>query len=384
MHVIDSLGTGGAEEGVRKLLSGLDSSVFEQIVCTVAPSPEIDPKTGARVISLNQSSSEKKKTLVVQLKRVFDQERPDIVHSRNWGAIEAVPAARMARVSAVVHSEHGLEFSTYRHQPWRRKLLRRFCFSLADRVFTVSHGLSAYYAKQLRVAEARIGVIPNGVDTERFRFQKQIRNVARQKLGADARTLVVGTVGRLDPIKDHRTLFEAVDLLLTEGIPVRLVIVGDGPERKALEADAQARGLLFQRTTFVGEISEVVSELNGFDVFVLSSLAEGMPNALLEAMSVGLACVATRAGGNPELIQDESSGLLFEASDAKALAAHLRALAMNPQRRQDLGDNARKRVENNFSLHRMLSNYTHLYAETLKKGAESTVVDYLPFRTWQG
>jgi sugar transferase (PEP-CTERM/EpsH1 system associated) len=366
MHVIDSLGMGGTEEGVRKLLAGLDPSAFEQTVCTVAPSPEVDAKSGSRVISLGRSNGERK-LLVGKMKAVFERERPHVVHSRNWGAIEAVVAARMAGVGTVVHSEHGLELPTYRRQPWRRNVIRRLCFTWADRVFAVSGTLRTYYAQQLWMAESRMGVIANGVDTEKFRRQEEIRRITRRKLGADADTLVIGTVGRLDPVKDHRTVFQAVDSFLTMALPVQLVIVGEGPERRALEAEIQARTSLARRTSFVGETSNIVSQLNSFDIFVLPSLAEGMSNALLEAMSVGVACVATRVGGNSELVEEGSSGLLFEAGDWKMLAAHLKTLALDPELRRDLGRRARRRVENCFSLDRMLSQYAHMYEGLLDR-----------------
>ncbi len=383
MHVIDSLGTGGTEEGIRKLLSGLDPAAFEQIVCTVAPSPQTEAKTGTRVISLGRSGGGRQ-MLVGKLKRVFERERPHIVHSRNWGAIEAIVAARMAGVRTVIHSEHGLESSTYRRQPWRRNVMRQLCFACADRVFAVSDSLRAYYAQQLWIGKNRMRVIPNGVDTKRFRPQEDVRHAARQKLGVGPDTLVIGTLGRLDPIKDHRTLFQAADLLLTFGVPVQLVVVGDGAERKALEADMKTRNLLATQTVFVGETTDTVSQLNSFDVFVLPSLAEGMSNALLEAMSVGVPCVATRVGGNPELVEEGSSGLLFEPGDATRLAAHLKSLALNPQYRHDLGGNARRRAEERFSLHRMLSNYTQLYEEALgKKHGDSANPIYMPSaRAW--
>jgi glycosyltransferase involved in cell wall biosynthesis len=273
IHVVDSFGTGGTENGIRKLLTGLDSSIFEQTVCTNAPSSPSETKTGARMISVG-SPQGGRQLLVGRLKRVFDRERPDIVHSRNWGAIEAIVAARSAGVRAVIHSEHGLESSTYRRQPWRRKLIRRLCFTWADRVFAVSQGLRAYYARQLRIAEGRMSVIPNGVDTERFRPHADVRFAARLKLGGGPDTLVIGTVGRLDPIKGHRTLFDAAELLVASGIPVQIVIVGDGPERKALESDVQARPSLAGRTVFVGETNDVAAQLNSFDIFVLPSLAE--------------------------------------------------------------------------------------------------------------
>jgi glycosyltransferase involved in cell wall biosynthesis len=136
---------------------------------------------------------------------------------------------------------------------------------------------------------------------------------------------------------------------------------------------------------FVGGTNDVVSQLNSFDIFVLPSLAEGMSNALLEAMSVGLPCIATRVGGNPELVEGGSSGLLFGAGDAGMLATQLKSVALDRLYRRHLGSNARKRVEDCFSLHRMLSNYTQLYEEAMEKkpDASSAVLPYVPAaRTW--
>ncbi len=235
MHVVDSFGTGGTEAGIRKLLAGLDHAAFEQIVCTVAPlrQAEMDPAASmdARVISIGHPGGGRQ-VLVGKLNRVFNRERPDIVHSRNWGTIEAIVAARLAGVRAVVHSEHGLESTTYRRQPWRRNIIRRFSFHWADKVFAVSRSLRDYYAQQLRIDEQRIDVIPNGVDTDRFRSSNDIRLAMRQHLAVRPNTVLIGTVGRLDPVKDHRTLFRAVDSISLLGLPIQLVIVGDGASEK--------------------------------------------------------------------------------------------------------------------------------------------------------
>jgi len=383
IHVVHSLGTGGTEEGVRKLLVGLDSRRFEQIVCSVAPAPAIEPRSGARVISLGHIA-DKKGFFIRKLEHIFRRECPDIVHSRNWGAIEAIPAARLAGVKAVIHSEHGLEASMHRRQPLRRNVVRRLCFCLADRVFTVSLGLRAFYVEQLRIPADRILVLPNGVDIDRFRLQLEARSAMRQALNVSPETLVVGIVGRLDLVKDHRTLFEGVERVVSEGLPLRLIIVGNGPERMALEEHVRRRSLISSRTTFVGETSDVALQLNSFDVFALPSLAEGMSNALLEAMAVGVAPVATRVGGNSELIEEGVSGLLFEVGDAKTLADHLRVLASDAELRRSLGLNARKRVEHAFSLRRMLNNYACLYEETIGNGkADSATLNSVPaVRAW--
>jgi sugar transferase (PEP-CTERM/EpsH1 system associated) len=365
MHVVRSLGTGGTEEGVRKLLAGLDRDTFEQTVCTVVAGPVVEPQTGARMVNLGRSAGASG-FLVPDLIRVLIREQPHIVHSRNWATIEAVPAARLARIHGVVHSEHGLDVQTMSDQPWRRNMFRHFCFSWADCVFAVSQGLKDYYARQLRRSAERMRVVPNGVDTEHFRPDPAARRELRERLGVSTDTLVVGTVSRLDPVKDHRSLFQAAELSLSQGTRLHLVIVGDGIERAALERDVQGCPLLRQRTLFVGEVRNVTQWINSFDVFALPSLAEGMSNTLLEAMAVGVPPIATRVGGNPDVIEEGRSGLLFEAGDIQTLATCLRALALDPKRRQDLGTHARQRVKSCFSLQVMLRNYSQLYDQVLR------------------
>jgi sugar transferase (PEP-CTERM/EpsH1 system associated) len=360
MHVVHSLGVGGTEEGVRKLLVGLDSSVFEQVVCTVLAGASRDPETGTRVVNLGRSPGHIG-FLVPDLTRVFARERPQIVHSRNWGTIEAIPAARLARVSGVVHSEHGLDVHSMNGQPWRRRALRRLCFRWADRTFAVSRGLRDHYVTQLGVPANRLAIIANGVDTRRFRPDPAARAEVREYLCADESTLVVGTVGRLDPVKGHGILLRAAELAFSRGVRLKVVIIGDGPGRAALQEQVRSSPMLHERTVLAGEILDVPRWLNSFDVFVLPSLAEGMSNTLLEAMAVGIAPLASRVGGNPEVIEEGRSGLLFEAGDSEALAAHLKILALDATWRQQLGRNARQRVDALFSLQRMLQNYERMY-----------------------
>lgn len=366
MHVVHSLGVGGTEEGVRKLLLGLDPNVFEQVVCSVLSGPGRDPQTDTRVINLGRAPG-RIGFLVPDLTRVFSRERPQIVHSRNWGTIEAVPAARLARVSAVVHSEHGLDVHSMGGQPWRRRALRCLCFRWANRAFTVSRGLRDHYVTQLGVAANRLGIIPNGVNTARFQPDLVSRTEVREYLRADDSTLVVGTVSRLDPVKGHGILLRAAELAVSRGVRLKVVIIGDGPGRSSLHEHVKNSPLLRDRTVLAGEIHDVPRWLNSFDVFALPSLAEGMSNTLLEAMAVALPPVASRVGGNPEVIEEGRSGLLFEAGDSEALAGHLKTLALDAQWRRQLGGNARRRVETSFSLQRMLQNYAQMYLEVLQR-----------------
>ena len=185
----------------------------------------------------------------------------------------------------------------------------------------------------------------------------------RASLGIAPDTVVAGTVSRLDPVKDHRTLLRAMEVVVAQQPNMVLIIVGDGPERAGLQAEVDSRPVLRKLVHFVGESADVPAWLNSFDVFVLPSLSEGMSNTLLEAMAVGVVPVATCVGGNPEVVENERSGLLFPAGDHVALAARLQQLAGDSARRQSLAFGARRRIESCFSLERMLANYAQMYCE---------------------
>jgi len=172
---------------------------------------------------------------------------------------------------------------------------------------------------------------------------------------------VVGALGRIVAIKDYPTLLHAAEELLTRGIDVHVLIVGSGPELAALRELVRASRQLSDRVVFTGVCDDIPGLLNTMDVFVLPSISEGMSNTLLEAMASGLPVVATDVGGNPEIVENERSGLLFRPGDVKALADRLARLAGDEMLRSELGNAARHRANETFSLGRMTENYTQLY-----------------------
>jgi sugar transferase (PEP-CTERM/EpsH1 system associated) len=358
MHVIRSLETAGMENIVRKIVSDLNPNRFEQTVCTIVgrhdpvPFPTVclgrDPNRAA--------------FLVPQFAKIFSKLRPDVVHSRNWAAIEAVPAARLAGVPIIVHSEHGRDVQTMGRQPWRRRWLRRRCFSIATRVFCVSDELKQYYSRELGVSADGLEVIHNGVDLGHFHPDEGVRSAMRAGLGIGPDTLLVGAVARLDPVKDHASLLRAADLALQSGLDLEVVIVGDGPSRPLLEKLLTENPRLSARVRLAGHANNIAEWLNSFDVFTLLSLSEGMSNTLLEAMATGIVPIATRVGGNPEVIEDGTSGLLVRPGDAEAISRCLLRLGENPEWRKQLAANARQQVATRFSVQRMLQRYEEMYA----------------------
>lgn len=364
MHVVDNLRRGGLENGVANLLTRLDPARFEHIVCAVrglGPNADRLTAAGVQVVPLFESGSESRFQVPLLVKAIRKYQ-PDIVHSRNWAAIEAVVAARVARATAVVHSEHGFEADIAAAEPRRRIWFRRIAFELATRVLSVSYQLRTLHASRTGFSAERITVIHNGVDRTRFFPDAQIRQRTRSQLGLRDDELCIGCVANLLPVKDHMTLLRAAERMAEGRSDWRLLLVGEGFLRPTLEAFVAGNPLLRNRVQFLGPSSEVPNFLRALDVFVLPSLAEGICNSLLEAMSTGLAVIATAVGGNPEIVVDGESGLLFQARDVDTLTQRLLTVKDQPDLRQRLGQGAIERVRDEFSIDAMVQAYHDLYS----------------------
>jgi sugar transferase (PEP-CTERM/EpsH1 system associated) len=363
MHVLESLGVGGGvETGVAHLIEGMDRQRFEHILCAVFPvGPWIERFRIAPMVPLEQP----RKRLSVQvgpLSRAIRQMNPDIVHSRNWGALEAVIAARWVRCCRVIHSEHGVEVDPA-SEPKGRAWFRRVSFEMADRVFSVSHQLRDSLARCTGFSARKIGVIHNGVEIARFRREPAVRRRFRTELGLSEREFAIGCVGRLSRIKDYPTILRAAEQFEQFCPAWRLLILGEGTERQELEKLVTATAVLQRRVCLLGASDRVADFLNAIDVYVLPSIREGISNSLLEAMAASLPVVATNTGGNPELVVDGESGILFPVGDSERLAELLRGLYNQPETREQLGTQALARVRRQFSLDSMISKYEHLYQE---------------------
>jgi len=360
LHLVDSLGKGGLENGMVNLLGRLDPLRFEHVVCAIR---ELGANAGqlpepVRLVCLDRQAGSRVQTPAMV--RVIREFRPQVVHSRNWGAIEGVFAARWSGSCAVIHGEHGLTVDAAAREPQRRIWMRRLAYGLAHRVVAVSGQLRAHHAARTGFAAERITVIHNGVDTRRFRPDLETRERVRRELGLPDGEFCIGCVGNLLPVKDHMTLLRAMGEFAQESRAWRLLLIGEGPERPALEAfvnRAEWRG----RVCLLGSSNRVAELLQAIDAYVLPSVFEGISNALLEAMASGIPAIATAVGGNPEVIIDGVSGLLFPAGDSGRLAGHLRALEAQPEMRQRLGREARRRVAEEFSIDSMAGKYADLY-----------------------
>jgi sugar transferase (PEP-CTERM/EpsH1 system associated) len=357
MHVVYALQPGGMELGVVKLVNGLDPLRVQSAICSTRQAGILKQQVSPRVPLFELHGRRGNDVrLVWRLYRLFRREHPDIVHTHGWGTVlEGLIAARLAGVAAVVHGEHGtLQVRAY------QRLLQRVAWSAANRVLSVSSRLAERMTSEMRVDAGRITTIRNGVDLERFRPGN--RADARASLALKDRSVIVGTVGRLVPVKDHATLLEAVALLRRRGIDAKFVLSGDGPLNASIRARASALGIS-DNVHLLGHREDVETVLAALDVFVLSSLSEGLSNTILEAMAMGLPVVATRVGGADELVRDGLTGVLVPPHAPREMADGLAQLLQDGQARQAMGAAGRARVEAEFALSVMVARYEALYMD---------------------
>lgn len=376
LHVISYMGRGGAEMGILKLIEGLGKSQFEQRICTTRGfnADFVRSKLSGDKVYVAGSADLKLQFPLFRLARIMREYRPHIVHSRNWGGLEAVVAAKLAGVPVVVHSEHGYEVDMFAGLPLRQRLFRKMAYGMADAVFALTRELRDFHSRQAWIHPQRMGVIYNGVDTKRFAPCTKTRIATRAEFGFPPDSFVVGSVGRLVPIKDYLTLLKAAAKLKESGIDVRVLLVGSGPERAKLQKAAS--DWLDGRVLFAGDSDRIPEMLNTMDTFVLPSLGEGMSNTVLEAMASGLPVIATKVGGNPEIVDDGRTGWLFTPGDVQWLADKLKVLASDRALIHRVGTAARERAIESFSLDRMLENYRSFYLDlAARRGIAATRMD---------
>jgi len=364
MHVVYGLGRGGIQTGLENLLGRLDRDCFEHIVCALRPPidhPMCQGLAGlARVMCLRTTESSSR-FQVAAIVRAIREVKPDIVHSRNWGCIETVPAARWAGSCAIVHGEHGFDSGQVGGEPRRRAWFRRAAFEMADRVLAVSYQTRALHAQQTGFPARRITVIHNGVNERLFFPDPASRARIRAELGIAEGEFCIGSVANLAPVKDLMTTLRAVAELAGTVKDWRCLILGEGPERSKLEAFIDEHPEWKCRVSLPGLTRRIPEMLNAMDAFVLSSVTEGICNSLLEAMATGLPVVVTNTGGNPEIVVDGQSGFLFPVGGVQQLVEKLIALRNRRDLRLELGQQAVRRMREEFSLESMAQNYDRVY-----------------------
>ena len=377
LHVIHHLHVGGMENGVVNLINHLPADRYRHAVACIEDYSDFRhriARTDVEVIALHRSTigTWRLRHALYQLCRRL---RPSLVHSRNQSGLDALAPARLAGVPTCIHGEHGWDVDNLAGKRWKPALLRRLHSPLVGRYVVVSEDLRQFLVERIGIDPARIVRIYNGVDTGRF--QPGAKAYAHRVPGEyrESGRVLIGCIGRLQPVKDHATLLRGFSRLVCSrpGMRerVRLAIIGDGPLLPELQSLAGSLGIA-NVTWFSGALDKIEEILPAFDVFTLPSLNEGISNTVLEAMACGIPVVATAVGGTTELVKDNVCGRLFRPCDDAALAQLLDDYVMDGMRREADGMRARQMAVDRFSLSRMLASYGTLYDLCTDRGGRAT------------
>ncbi len=383
IHVITRLDRGGSAQNTVLTAIGHDRSRFEPLVAAgLAGSDDAQGGSGATdenvarlekagvrwrpLPALTRSISPIRDLAALrQLLVWFRLERPDIVHTHTSkaGALGRL-AAHLAGVPVVVHTPHGHVFYGHfgRVTSWSFLQLERLLAKGTTWMIALTEAeRDEHLARGVGRAD-RFAVVPSGIDLARFRQAGDRVGRRPEGFNCPPDAVVVGSVGWLTPVKGHRVLLEAVDLLRQQWPRLHLVIVGDGPLRDDLERLARERGMA-DAVRLLGVRTDVPDCLAGMDIFVQPSLNEGMGRALVEAMAAGRPVVASRVGGIPTVVQDRKTGLLVPPDDPAALARAIEELLRKPDWAKELGAAARASIGERFGQEAMVRAIESVYEQ---------------------
>ena len=358
MQLVLSLSPGGTERLVIEIVRALGAQIDFVVCCLDEPgqwAAEIEALQ-VPVVSLSRRPGFHP-GLALALARVMKAHQIDVVHCHHYSPFVYGVLASLLRPSmALVFTEHGKLSNAGPSR--KRRLVNPLLSIKRGHLRAVSIDLERHMVAE-GFPPGRFRVLYNGIDPGEEPSTRQ-REAARAALGLPPGAFVVGTAGRLDPVKNLDLLLRTHAILAAARHQTHLVIVGDGPERAALTDRAAALGISGS-VSFTGYRDDARFLMSAFDVYVNCSTYEGVSLTILEAMAAELAVVATPVGGTPEVVVDQQTGRLVPAS-AGLLADAIGQLASDEQRRRAMGKAGRRRVEQQFSMARMVVEYAGLYA----------------------
>ncbi|MBI4342291.1 MAG: glycosyltransferase [Candidatus Omnitrophica bacterium] len=364
VYVVDDLNLGGAQRQLVELVQALPRDRYDVHIISLSATKRAYVgalRAGKIPVTCIAQSGKWSWRTFIQLYRVIRRLRPAVVHTGLFTAdLYGRLAARLAGVRVVVSTVHSVDFD----KPSRHVMADRLLRGLTDRFIATAGAVRTVLNEREGVPPERTTVIYNGVNLREFTPASSNGHL-RAELGLPAEDPVIGIVGRLVPVKDHETFLYAAALVRQAMPRSRFLIVGDGARRAPLEHlidQLDLRG----HVRFLGSRSEVAPVYDLLDLLVVSSRYEGCCRVILEAMAMSKPVVATAVGGNPELVSSGRTGLLVPPEDPRHLADAILELLDHPDRARAMGRSARHRVEQRFSLERMVEETDRVYQELLE------------------
>lgn len=364
-HVIHALGVGGAEVLVDQMIRRMQKD-FRCIVAVLDEIGEIGKRLqedGFIVEHLHRQPGIDR-GCATRLRQFADREGAEILHAHQCTPFfQAMLSRGLTGRRPVVFTEHGRHFPDTPSR--KRAIVNRMLLKRCDRLFGCGAAVRQALINNEGLPESRVEVIYNGVDLKALgKPTSGARESIRAEFGYSADDFVVVQVARLHELKDHQTALKAVDEARHRIPGLRLLLAGDGDQRSAIEQTIRERGL-DQAVTLAGTRKDIADLLSASDVFLLSSISEGIPLTVIEAMAARRPVVSTAVGGLPELLEHGVSGMLAPSGDASSLAASLVQLYQSADLRNQMAEVAAGRAQEKFSLQGMLNSYRDVYFDVL-------------------
>lgn len=375
VHVIYHLGVGGLENGLINLINDIPPDRYRHAIVCLKGYTDFRARINRQdvdVLALNKREGNDF-NLYVNLFKTLRRLKPDIVHTRNLGTMEGQLIATLLGARARIHGEHGRDMSDLHGKNRKYYLLRRAIRPFVSHFIAVSKDLEGWLVNTVGASPLRVNQIYNGVDSVRFHPRKAkclaascVAGLPKGFIKEDS--FVVGSVGRMAEVKNFPSLVQAFIMLLKKNASarkrLRLVLIGEGNSRDKcirMLQEAEAETVCW----LPGERADIPELMRIMDLFVLPSLAEGISNTVLEAMSTGLPVIATRVGGNVELVKEGITGMLVPANSPEDIAVGIASYLAHPEIVASHGAAARKQIETGFSMKAMTQGYLQVYDKAL-------------------
>lgn len=369
VHIIYRLDVGGLENGLVNLINRMPRDSYRHAIICLTESTDFSKRIrrpGVAIHEIHKKPGQDGESFV-KVYKLLKQLKPAVVHTRNLAAIEYQFCAFLAGVPLRVQGEHGWDVFDPDGNNVKYRWLRFLMGLFIHRFIPLSQQLQDYLQTKVGIPAQKITRICNGVDTELFHPREGQRQMPDDCPLRLENKVLIGTVGRMHGVKDQLTLVKAYLLACQESPSfagkARLALIGDGPLRE-LAVNLLAQHGLADNAWLPGERHNIAQIMRGFDLFVLPSKAEGISNTILEAMASGLPVIATRVGGNPELVVDEKTGLLVAKENVPAMAVALQILVNDDDKRQQFAQAALQRARQEFSIDGMVARYQAVYDRT--------------------
>lgn len=367
LHIYQNSKIGGVQRQMLSLVREYNRKLFNPIVCCFGPRQELGKeleKLNLDFIALNVNRYHRfSPTIIIKLYQLMRKRNIHIVRTHKYRAsLYGRIAASIACIPVVITSVHGNYRKDLRLE---RKIANRVLARITDRIVAVSESIKQDILKYDNVEPSRVLVIQNGVDISKFDPEGKFHDI-RREFAISENDIIIGFIGRLVPAKGLEYLIDAFLILEKEQKNIKLFITGEGSLLDCLKERLRKHSIN-ERVIFTGKRLDIPDILSAIDIFVIPSLAEGLPNSLLEAMSMGKPIIATSIGGIPEVIKNEINGLLVPPRNIESLVEAIKKLIADKHLASEIGKNARNYVIENLSIQATTRKWESLYISLLKE-----------------